>query len=127
MARPTLDAGLDAGFESDSGFRDAFARVFGETPGDARDTPLLTAAWIETPLGPMLAVAGDRGLELLEFVDRRALETELRELRRSLGIAIVPGDHPDPAPDAQGAVGVFRPARGANSRYRLNQPAPTFS
>src|SRR4029078_7312356 len=41
----------------------------------------------------MLAVAGDRGLELLEFVDRRALETELRDLRRSLGRAIVPGDH----------------------------------
>ena len=54
----------------------------------------LTAAWIETPLGPMLAVAGDRGLELLEFVDRRALETELRALRRLLGIVIVPGDHP---------------------------------
>ena len=91
---PTLDAGLDAGFESDSGFRAAFARVFGETPGEARDTALLTATWIETPLGPMLAIAGDRGLELLEFVDRRALETELRELRRSLGSAIVPGDHP---------------------------------
>jgi AraC family transcriptional regulator, regulatory protein of adaptative response / methylated-DNA-[protein]-cysteine methyltransferase len=90
---PTVDAALDAGFESDSGFRAAFARVFGETPGDARDTPLLTATWTETPLGPMLAIAGDRGLELLEFVDRRALETELRELRRSLG-AIVPGDHP---------------------------------
>jgi AraC family transcriptional regulator of adaptative response/methylated-DNA-[protein]-cysteine methyltransferase len=90
----TIDAGLDAGFESDSGFRDAFAKVFGETPGGARETTLLSAAWIETPLGPMLAVAGDRGLELLEFVDRRALETELRELRRSLGSAIVPGDHP---------------------------------
>jgi AraC family transcriptional regulator, regulatory protein of adaptative response / methylated-DNA-[protein]-cysteine methyltransferase len=90
----TLEAGLDAGFDSDSGFREAFVRVFGETPGGARDTPLLTATWIETPLGPMLAVAGDRGLELLEFVDRRALETELRDLRRSLGIAIVPGDHP---------------------------------
>src|SRR6476661_7033848 len=80
----TLDAGLDAGFESDSGFREAFVKVFGETPADAR----------ETTLGPMLAIAGDRGLELLEFVDRRALETELRELRRSLGSAIVPGDHP---------------------------------
>ena len=90
----TLEAGLDAGFESDSGFREAFARVFGETPGDARDTPLLTAAWLETPLGPMLAIAGDRGLELPEFVDRRALETELRDLRRSFGVAIVPGDHP---------------------------------
>jgi AraC family transcriptional regulator of adaptative response/methylated-DNA-[protein]-cysteine methyltransferase len=89
----TIDAGLDAGFESDSGFRDAFAKVFGETPGDARDTHLMSAAWMDTPLGPMLAVAGDRGLELLEFVDRRALETELRELRRSLGSAIVPGDH----------------------------------
>jgi AraC family transcriptional regulator of adaptative response/methylated-DNA-[protein]-cysteine methyltransferase len=91
---PTLDAGMDAGFESDSGFRDAFARVFGETPGRARRTALLTAAWIESPLGPMLAIAGDAGLELLEFVDRRALETELRELRRTLGGAIVPGDHP---------------------------------
>src|SRR5262245_636243 len=91
---PTLDAGMDAGFESDSGFREAFVRVFGETPGRARDTALLAAAWIETPLGPMLAIAGDAGLELLEFVDRRALETELRELRRTLSGAIVPGDHP---------------------------------
>ena len=90
---PTLDAGLDAGFESDSGFREAFARVFGETPGRARGTALLTATWIETPLGPMLAIAGDAGLELLEFVDRRALETELRELRRTLRNPIVPGEH----------------------------------
>jgi len=90
----TLDAGMDAGFESDSGFREAFARVFGATPGRARGTALLTATWIETPLGPMLAIAGDRGLELLEFVDRRALETELHALRDKLGAPIVPGDHP---------------------------------
>src|SRR5262252_5329125 len=89
----TIDAGLDAGFDPDSGFRDAFARVFGETPGRARGTALLYASWIDTPLGPMLAIAGDNGLELLEFVDRRALEVELRELRRTFG-AVVPGDHP---------------------------------
>jgi AraC family transcriptional regulator of adaptative response/methylated-DNA-[protein]-cysteine methyltransferase len=91
---PTIDAGFDAGFESDSGFREAFARVFGETPGRARDTSMLTATWMETPLGPMLAIAGDDGLELLEFVDRRALESELRALRGKLGRAIVPGEHP---------------------------------
>src|SRR5436190_4500100 len=90
----TLDAGLDAGFDSDSGFREAFARVFGEAPGRARDRALLIASWIETPLGPMLAIAGDEGLELLEFVDRRALETELGELGRKWKRAIVPGDHP---------------------------------
>ncbi len=90
---PTIEAGMDAGFESDSGFRDAFARVFGDTPGRSRETALLVASWTETPLGPMLAIAGDNGLELLEFVDRRALEAELREIGRSLG-AVVPGDHP---------------------------------
>src|SRR5258708_20290644 len=94
---PTLDAGMDAGFEADSGCRDGFGRVFGETPGRARTTALLTAAGIEPPLGPMLAIASDAGLELLEFVDRRALETELRELRKTLRsgqVAVVPGDHP---------------------------------
>jgi len=90
----TLDAAFESGYESDSGFRDAFARVFGDTPARARDTALLSANWVETPLGPMLAVAGDEGLELLEFVDRRALERELTILRRKLGSAIVPGDHP---------------------------------
>jgi AraC family transcriptional regulator of adaptative response/methylated-DNA-[protein]-cysteine methyltransferase len=90
----TLDAAFESGFESDSGFRDAFARVFGETPGRSRDAALLVARWVETPLGPMLAIAGDEGLELLEFVDRRALELELTRLRRKLGLAIVPGDHP---------------------------------
>jgi AraC family transcriptional regulator of adaptative response/methylated-DNA-[protein]-cysteine methyltransferase len=54
---------------------------------------LLHATWIESPLGPMLAIAGDDGLELLEFVDRRALETELKKLRATLDAAIVPGDH----------------------------------
>src|SRR6185436_7240810 len=77
----TLDAGLDAGFESDSGFREAFAKVFGDAPGRARDTALLVASWVETPLGPMLAIAGDGGLELLE-------------LGRKWKRAIVPGDHP---------------------------------
>jgi AraC family transcriptional regulator of adaptative response/methylated-DNA-[protein]-cysteine methyltransferase len=91
----TIDAGLDAGFESDSGFREAFARVFGDAPGRARDKALLTASWIETPLGPMLAIAGKDGLQLLEFVDRRALETELRELRREWkDAAIVVGEQP---------------------------------
>ena len=121
---PTLDAGLDAGFDSDSGFRAAFTRVFGDTPGHARDKALLTATWLETPLGPMLAVAGDAGLELLEFVDRRALETELRELRRSLG-AIVPGDHPVLAQTRQELREYFAGTRQGFT-MRLNQRGSEF-
>jgi AraC family transcriptional regulator, regulatory protein of adaptative response / methylated-DNA-[protein]-cysteine methyltransferase len=90
---PTLDAGLEAGFDSDSGFRGAFHRLFGSTPASARTDAMLVAHWIETPLGPMVAVAGDEGLELLEFVDRRALERELESMRRRLDRAILPGQH----------------------------------
>ena len=90
----TLTAGLDAGFESSSGFREAFERVFGDAPGRARGDAHLTGRWLETPLGPMLAVVSDTGLVMLEFVDRRALETELAEIRRVFSSAIVPGDHP---------------------------------
>jgi AraC family transcriptional regulator, regulatory protein of adaptative response / methylated-DNA-[protein]-cysteine methyltransferase len=89
----TIEAGLDAGFESDSGFRDAFARVFGDAPGRSREKVLQMASWLETPLGPMIAIASDAGLELLEFVDRRALESELAEISKTLG-AVVPGEHP---------------------------------
>jgi AraC family transcriptional regulator, regulatory protein of adaptative response / methylated-DNA-[protein]-cysteine methyltransferase len=83
------------GYKSLSGFRDAFARTFGAPPGRAADTACLLARWMDTPLGPMLAIANDEGLCLLEFVDRRMLETQLATLRRRLGGAIVPaaGEH----------------------------------
>ena len=86
-------AGLDAGFESTSGFRAAFERTFGTTPGRARGASCLLARWLDSPLGAMLAVAGDDGLCLLEFVDRRMLQTQIQRLRHRLGSAIVPGDN----------------------------------
>jgi AraC family transcriptional regulator of adaptative response/methylated-DNA-[protein]-cysteine methyltransferase len=82
-----------SGFESESGFRDAFARIFGETPTTARTRGCLFAERIETPLGAMLAIADDEGLRLLEFVDRRAMEHELSILRKRLRTNVVPGEH----------------------------------
>jgi AraC family transcriptional regulator, regulatory protein of adaptative response / methylated-DNA-[protein]-cysteine methyltransferase len=83
-----------SGFESASGFRDAFTRIFGEPPTLAKTRPGLFAERIETPLGAMLAIADDEGLRLLEFVDRRAMERELTILRRRLQTNVVPGEHP---------------------------------
>jgi AraC family transcriptional regulator, regulatory protein of adaptative response / methylated-DNA-[protein]-cysteine methyltransferase len=88
-----IDLQLDHGFESGSGFREAFARVFGTAPSQARELDCLYARWFETPLGPLLALANDEGLHLLEFVDRRGLERELQALRRRVRHRIVPGDH----------------------------------
>jgi AraC family transcriptional regulator of adaptative response/methylated-DNA-[protein]-cysteine methyltransferase len=84
-----IDAQLDAGFESSSGFRDAFARIMGAPP--ARSTRALFAAWLDTPLGPMTAVADEHALHLLEFVDRRGLEREIERLRLRQKAGIAPG------------------------------------
>jgi len=81
------------GFESESGFRDAFTRIFGRPPTAAKAQAGLFAQRIETPLGAMLAIADDQGLRLLEFVDRRAMERELSILRKRLGTNVVPGEH----------------------------------
>lgn len=83
-----IDAQLGSGYESGSGFREAFNRIIG-TPPSRPDAKVLSAAWLDTPLGPMLAVADDASLVLLEFVDRRGLESELKRLRERA--SIVPG------------------------------------
>src|SRR3954468_21138701 len=78
------EAQTESGFGSASGFRDAFARIFGDTPTAAKKQGGLFAERIETPLGAMLAIADDEGLRLLEFVDRRALDREMSILRSRL-------------------------------------------
>lgn len=75
-----LDAGLEAGFSSPSAFRARVGQVLGMAPGEMARAPLLMMDWIETPLGPMIAMADRSALHLLEFMDRKALPTELRRL-----------------------------------------------
>ncbi len=88
-----LNQQLDAGFESPSGYRDAFAKLFGERPSKAREVNVMYSRWLETPLGPMLAIANDDGLYVLDFVDRRGLEREITRLRARAKCVVVPGAH----------------------------------
>ena len=86
------EAQLNAGYESSSGFRDAFAKIMGAAPTRAhQQLNILKAAWLDTPLGPMIAIANEDALYLLEFVDRRGLEREVERLRSRTKSAIVPG------------------------------------
>jgi AraC family transcriptional regulator, regulatory protein of adaptative response / methylated-DNA-[protein]-cysteine methyltransferase len=86
-----IGAQIDQGFESASGFWEAFKQVFGIPPSQAAEANYLLARWIDTPLGAMLALANDDGVHLLEFVDRRGLENEIKQIRNRLGAFIVPG------------------------------------
>ncbi len=75
-----IEAQLESGFESGSGFRGAVTQLIGEAPAALKGRALLKADWIETPIGTMLAVADRHALHLLEFFDRKALPSELGRL-----------------------------------------------
>jgi AraC family transcriptional regulator of adaptative response/methylated-DNA-[protein]-cysteine methyltransferase len=85
-----ITAQLDAGYESGSGFRDAFAKIMGAPPA-SRSARALFAAWMDTPLGPMIAIGDDEALYLLEYADRRGLERQIERLRVRTNAGIVPG------------------------------------
>ena len=86
------NAQLNAGYESSSGFRDAFSKIMGAAPTNFSEQHfILRASWLDTPLGPMLAIANEKALYLLEFVDRRGLEREVERLRVRTKSAILPG------------------------------------
>lgn len=85
-----INSQLAVGYDSASGFRDAFSKILGEVPARL-DGKVLYATWIDTTLGPMLSISDENYLYLLEFVDRRGLENEVKRLRARLKVGVIPG------------------------------------
>lgn len=52
----------------------------------------LKASWIDTLLGPMVAISDDKSLYLLEFVDCCSVMKEIEQLLLKKKAAIIPGD-----------------------------------
>ncbi len=87
-----MDTAYEHGYESLSGFRDAFAHLFGDPPGKSPREHVVVNR-VLTPLGPLVAGATEEGLCLLEFADRPMLETQIRRLRRYMDCAVTPGNN----------------------------------
>jgi AraC family transcriptional regulator, regulatory protein of adaptative response / methylated-DNA-[protein]-cysteine methyltransferase len=87
------DVALGYGYSSHSGFRDAFTRTFGDSPGRSRAAECILTGWIESPLGALIAGATSSGICLLEFTDRRMLDAQCAALRKNFHCAIVPGEN----------------------------------
>lgn len=104
---PVIEAQLDAGYDSGSGFREAIGRLLGQAPARVQGLFALQARWIDTPIGAMLAVADPDGLHLLEFVERKGLPRELERLQARRG-AIHFGDGPVLAQTAAEVERYFR-------------------
>lgn len=89
-----LDVALENGYESLSGFNDSFKNVFGVSPKNSKMEKIVDLKRIETPLGTMIACANENGICMLEFSDRKALPTELKEISKHFDANIVQGENP---------------------------------
>jgi AraC family transcriptional regulator, regulatory protein of adaptative response / methylated-DNA-[protein]-cysteine methyltransferase len=87
------NAAFDHGYASTSGFREAFGKLFGQAPREAATSDCIVLSWHESPVGPLILGATTKGLCLLEFPDRRMLETQLKVLRARVKCPLVPGDN----------------------------------
>ncbi|WVD71273.1 methylated-DNA--[protein]-cysteine S-methyltransferase [Orbus wheelerorum] len=88
-----INTAYDSGFESLSGFNDSFKAIFGVSPSKAKDKNIIYLNRIETPIGTMFAGATDDGLCLLEFTDRRMLETEFKHLIKRYNATLIRGEN----------------------------------
>jgi AraC family transcriptional regulator of adaptative response/methylated-DNA-[protein]-cysteine methyltransferase len=84
-------AAYNIGYESLSGFREAFGQSIGCTPGDARGKDCVFLSWLQSPLGPLVAGATKAGVCLLEFTDRRMLEAQFDAVKRLFKLPVLPG------------------------------------
>ncbi len=84
---------FDTGYESLSGFGYTFKKLVGESPKQSKNKNIILINRLTTPLGPMFVCATDNGICLLEFVDRRMLETEFKDLQKLLNANILSGEN----------------------------------
>ncbi|MCB0664373.1 MAG: methylated-DNA--[protein]-cysteine S-methyltransferase [Saprospiraceae bacterium] len=88
------DTAYDLGYESLSGFTDAFKKKLGFSPGESGNQIIVNMIRFDTPLGPMVGGATSQGICLLEFADRRMLETQIKKIKRYFAAQFIPGMNP---------------------------------
>ena len=86
-----IESAYNTGYESLSGFTESFKKTTGFSPSKSKEKRIVTVTRILTPLSPMLAGTIDEKICLLEFVDRRMIETQIERLKKYLNAEFVPG------------------------------------
>lgn len=84
---------FSSGFESLSGFAERFKSVTGFTPSAAKEKTQISVLQIPTPIGTMYAGATEKGVCLLEFIDRRMLKTQIEMLAKLLNGVYIYGEN----------------------------------
>lgn len=86
-----IEASLEADFDSVSGFCDALRQRVGTSPRKAEKHLALSVAQMTSPLGPIMIAGDEEAIYLVEFWDRRMLETQFAILKKRLNAVFFPG------------------------------------
>lgn len=89
--RSVSQSAHNSGYDSLSGFGYTFKKLTGLTPAEVKKKNIILMTRLDTPIGPMFCCSTDRGICLLEFTDRRMLESEFEDLQKRLDAIIVAG------------------------------------
>ena len=89
----TTESARQNGYESASGFRDAFAKWIGSSPAAAGrgDLPMIVDR-ILTPLGPMVVAELNQKICLLEFANKGSMESQFQLASERFDRSMVPGE-----------------------------------
>lgn len=86
-------AAFDSGYDSLSGFGYTYKKLMGQSPSQIKGLSPILISRLTTPLGPMFVCSTERGICLLEFVDRDILEAEFASLQKYLQAPILWGEN----------------------------------
>lgn len=91
--KSTTRAAFETSYSSLSGFGYTFKKVMGKSPKNGTDKNVILISRFTTPLGPMFVCATEAGICLLEFTDRKMLETEFMQIQKAFNATIIPGEN----------------------------------
>ena len=95
--KKATETAFDMGYQSLSGFGYTYKKIVGKSPKNSVGTGVgnnvILISRLTTPLGPMFICATDDGVCLLEFVDRKILEKEFKDIQKQLNAKIIAGEN----------------------------------
>ncbi len=106
--KQTTETAFEIGYESLSGFGYTFKKIMGTSPKNSqKNTQIMSKkkedkteskstvliSRLTTPLGAMFVCATENGVCLLEFADRKMLETEFADIQKRLNAVILTGEN----------------------------------
>ena len=91
--KTSTETAFDLGYESLSGFAYTYKKILGKSPSKSQAQNILLINRLTSPLGSMFVCATETGVCLLEFTDRKMLETEFKDLQKKLNAQILIGEN----------------------------------